>query len=98
MNIHITIDIPDSLATQAEKIEKSIKLFADEKIQESLETEAQGDELPKMSRWAKLSEQLQNDPDLKDPKFRMAWKNMKEDMAMFRKEFRFKHDFAEKSS
>lgn len=44
------------------------------------------------SKWAKLVEEIRNDPDLKDPEFKRAWKTVKEGAEEMRHNFAFKHD------
>ncbi len=63
MQIQVTLDVPDSLASQAKDIEQTVKLFADQKVQEALKHEASSAPTQKKpSKWAKLSERVKAHP------------------------------------
>ncbi len=99
MNIQFSINLPDALSDQAKELEHSIKLFADQKVQEALEHENK--HIPtqtKPSKWARLAERIENDPDLANPEFQKAWGKMREDMQEFREGFRFEHDLADEKA
>jgi len=66
---------------------KELKAFLNAR---AISTELQTSSQP--SKWARLAEEIDNDPDLDDPEFQKAWQHMKKDMQEFREDFSFKHD------
>jgi len=68
-----TINVPDNYPQ--DKLQEKIKL-----LEESLMQEVKSYSIPEKavpSKWAKLVEEIDNDPDLDDPEFKKAWKNIR---------------------
>jgi hypothetical protein len=82
----VIINVPDNYPS--DKLKTKIK-----KIEESLKEESKllNKNVTK-SKWARLAEEIDSDPDLDDLEFKAAWKQMKKDMKEMREDFFFKHD------
>ncbi len=91
MQIHVTLDVPDSLASQAQDIEQTIKLFADQTVQEALKHEASSTPAQeKPSKWARIVERNKRNPMSLGDYTEQDRKHRRE----FRENFEFNHDKA----